>query len=312
MILTNNNNVEFNADSFLEEARRKAHEKLMPEDAYSEDQHDLRHLLRSANALITMNQEIWERCKEDRCIITNGFLPFSRHSLKVRCDSPKNEDHISVSVQLEVKCKDFGAPPRIPSGLLDLIGLENETGGDAQCKQFEGFPDYRLYLEKQVGLLNDVVLVPFLLKFKEHLESIHVYLGNIESWLLEPSLHAQFLKDLTGEEVSIPNNKPGIWCHGGTPCCVKHPPSSICLKCHNPFEYHENESTMLKVGTTPCYRHFCPSGKTSEFKHYESVASQTLLRVPFPHGMMDSEFCLDSETEQRKLKALVGFIILCV
>ena len=44
-------------------------------------------------------------------------------------------------------------------------------------------------------MLHDDVLEPFLVKLKCHIQSIHVCLGKIESWLVEPKDSISFLED---------------------------------------------------------------------------------------------------------------------
>ena len=50
-------------------------------------------------------------------------------------------------------------------------------------------------------VLHDDVLEQFLVKLKQHLESIQVCLGKIESWLLEPKSNIKFLGETFGSHV---------------------------------------------------------------------------------------------------------------
>ena len=50
-------------------------------------------------------------------------------------------------------------------------------------------------------MLHDDILEPFLCKLKQHLESIQVCLGEIESWLLEPKANIQFLEETFGKKL---------------------------------------------------------------------------------------------------------------
>jgi hypothetical protein len=52
-------------------------------------------------------------------------------------------------------------------------------------------------------MLHDDVLEPFLAMFKQHLESIQVCLGEIESWLLEHKSNIQFLEETFGKKLDI-------------------------------------------------------------------------------------------------------------
>ena len=50
-------------------------------------------------------------------------------------------------------------------------------------------------------MLHDDILEPFLCKLKQHLESIQVCLGEIESWLLEPKSNIQCLEETFGKKL---------------------------------------------------------------------------------------------------------------
>ena len=52
-------------------------------------------------------------------------------------------------------------------------------------------------------MLHDDILEQFLCKFKQHLESIQVCLGKIESWLLEPKSNIQFLEETFQKKLII-------------------------------------------------------------------------------------------------------------
>jgi len=53
--------------------------------------------------------------------------------------------------------------------------------------------------------LHESILCSFLSVLKDHLESVQLFLGKIESWLLEPQSDVAFLKDLTGKDVKLEN-----------------------------------------------------------------------------------------------------------
>lgn len=318
----NHDDSQFDPIQFLEQARQKADEKLklQCDNSNQNIKHDLHFLLRSTNDLITTNEEIWARCKADRCTIQNNdplLLVFSRHSFKVRCKTYDND--VSITVQPEVIWKDFGPPPTMPSDLMILSTLGQSKillDNSSLTEKFEQFPEeFRLLLQEQAGLLNEAALIPFLLKMKDHLESLHVYLGTIESWLLMESCHAQFLKDLTGLEVSIPKEKTLIWCDGAE-CSAEHPQWSRCSSCCKPLKDHTKRRRRGAYS-----KHYCPpptynkeraSQQIGQFQHYPGGAVQTLLCVPFWHEVYVSEISLDSDADQQKFKALHAYITTCV
>ena len=57
------------------------------------------------------------------------------------------------------------------------------------------FIDYDAFFQRAL-MLHEDVLEPFLAKLKHHIQSIHVCMGGIESWLLEPKRNIEFLEEM--------------------------------------------------------------------------------------------------------------------
>lgn len=243
----------FNAKEFLVLAQERAKKSLLStaDDEEPATIQDLPYLLQTTRALISTNTAIWDRCQENRSETHDGILPFSRVSIPQLRTHVVDPTTTTFHIPATVTSVDFGAPPPVPRELSDLlvvpiISQPFSNNREIAGVSFTGFPDYAAYLDRAT-LLRDEALVPFLVKLKEHLESVHVFLGSIEAWLLEPHCHAQFVQDVFfgGEEsqVEIPKLQDlMIPCGdqgGDRKCCsVPHPEASLCLKCHKPFREH--------------------------------------------------------------------------
>jgi hypothetical protein len=84
----------------------------------------------------------------------------------------------------------------LPAGLNDLFVVKY------QAAPYHDFINYDDFFKTAI-MLHDDVLEPFLVKLKQHLESIQVCLGEIESWLLEPKSNIQFLEETFGKKLDI-------------------------------------------------------------------------------------------------------------
>jgi len=56
-----------------------------------------------------------------------------------------------------------------------------------------GMPNYSKYLKRSL-ILEDSIMLPFLAILKDHLEEYQVFLGNVESWLMENTGNTIFLE----------------------------------------------------------------------------------------------------------------------
>jgi hypothetical protein len=155
---------------------------------------DLDVLLGSTKGAIQVNEEIWERISRvtvpnkggdngDRRELTTHVVYFPKVRLA------RHEDTVAFQAQAHYQiCKhDLSVLLQLPAELGAIFPLETTGGGS--------FPDYEKYLERALLLHHDV-LVPFLWKFKEFLEDVHISLGEIEKEVMdfrEPC--GQFLED---------------------------------------------------------------------------------------------------------------------
>lgn len=98
--------------------------------------------------------------------------------------------------------KEFRTTPlsKLPQGLEDIIMSRNSTG------KFQDFIDFNAFFKRSL-LLHETVLEQFLPKLKEHLMSIQVCLGEIDSWVIqEPQGNITFLEESFNTKMEIPDD----------------------------------------------------------------------------------------------------------
>jgi hypothetical protein len=166
---------------------------------------DIEQNVREVRALLKINAEIFGRCMEfqlDRVYYNQDgeYYTFTRSTfdeVKVR-QNPMDEDITELITEQQRTLKVFSLKPllELPAGLNDLFVATY------QAAAYEAFIDYDAFFRTAI-MLHDDVLEPFLAKFKQHLESIQVCLGEIESWLLEPKSNIQFLEETFGKKLDI-------------------------------------------------------------------------------------------------------------
>jgi hypothetical protein len=88
-------------------------------------------------------------------------------------------------------------------------------------------------------LLIEDVLIPFLMKLKEHLELVQVFLGEIDAWLMETSscmievFQTSFGSGTTRSNIVMPKHKDFKSVSTRSPYCL--PAQTSCLSCHEPY-----------------------------------------------------------------------------
>ena len=190
----------------------------------------------------------------------------------------------------------------VPAGLIDLFVVKY------QAAPYQAFVDYDA-LFKTAIVLHDDVLEPFLVKLKQHLESIQVCLGEIESWLLEPKSNIQFLEKTFGTKLkNLPETPLGkdYTCVYKDPWNIHSggiPSTSVCARCFNKIDAH-TPSAHTPSGF-PMYKFICSDGK-GYFK--TGQPSCQVLKVYKQSGKFETEFNIASTNDQNKLKKFIEFI----
>lgn len=283
-------------EEFLESRRKKARTCLTTNEKSIED---LEYMLKSVQALIKVINETWDRCEKYTTTTTNNennngeenaVLTFKRE-LYEEVKVVKVDRLLSVTTRKRSRTRDFGRPPSVPENLKDLINFTPPENSIS-------LPDYNVYLDKSAILCKEVLL-SFLTGLQDHLKNVQVYLGEIEEWLIEPSMIVTFLNQLFGinkevilnegksdenQSVNTPSNKNVV--------CIR------CLKCLKDHvqELGENENVYL-----------CSDKQESAFNNpllknlYQSYCSDVDCQ-------MDYKFNVSTEYGRKKLETIVPFI----
>lgn len=88
---------------------------------------------------------------------------------------------------------------KLPAGLNDIFIFRYKAA------PFTMFVDFELFFENSL-ILHESVLGPFLVKLKDHLMTIHVCLGRIETWLMEPMKNINHLEAVFGVKIELPGS----------------------------------------------------------------------------------------------------------
>jgi len=190
---------------------------------------DLDYLIKTTQALVTTNEEIWERCKSYiRCEelgpgkVSGDRLPFYRFGFKkvhVKTSPDTSPQWLRFSTRCTVQLKKFAMTP-LPQELRKVIL--------APLREEVGLVKYREYLHT-CFLLEETVLVSFLAIFKDHLEMLQVDLGNVETWIMGSIRSNAFLQETFSTVPEIKTQKK----YQKTTC------NYCCIRCGYFFENHE-------------------------------------------------------------------------
>ena len=146
---------------------------------------DIEQNVREVRALLKINAEIFGRCMENQLdpyydTEVGYTATFTRNDFSKVVSvhqHPTNTDKTELITEEQRSLKVFSLKSlcELPAGLNDLFVVKY------QAAPYEAFIDYDAFFTTAI-MLHDDVLEPFLVKLKQHLESIQVCLGEIESW----------------------------------------------------------------------------------------------------------------------------------
>ena len=265
---------------------------------------DIEQNFREVRVLLNINAEIFTRCMDS---VEKGFTGtnavFARSGydvVKVR-QCPTNAaltELITGQIRTQ-KSFSMNTLSEVPAGLIDLFVVKY------QAAPYQAFVDYDA-LFKTAIVLHDDVLEPFLVKLKQHLESIQVCLGEIESWLLEPKSNIQFLEKTFGAKLKNLPETPLIndyTCSHADPWKYIHsggmPSTSVCARCFNKIGAHTASASGFYI-----YKFMCSDGKGC----FKTEPSCQVLKVYKQSGKFETEFNIASTNDQNKLKKFIEVI----
>jgi hypothetical protein len=175
--------------------------------------YDIEKNVREIRALLKINAEIFSRCTKaaDLSHSFGGALQITRSVVnRVIVRSHKDEDSddedsdykdddddddddarpkTEFFVEESLSKKIFNMEPltELPASLKNVFVVQYKA------EPLNAFIDYDAFFQSAI-MLHEDILKPFLAMLKYHIESIHVYLGEIETWLLEPKSNIEFLE----------------------------------------------------------------------------------------------------------------------
>ena len=172
------------AIEIIQDERKKASTNLET----AADETDLEYLMKTVQALISTNTDIWGRCNHHEALDTEWnvrLLCCETATLQADCSSYSNISHIEVTSTPTMSTFNIGHPPELPISLTDIFAVKS-SGNFYDCDE---------YLKKSL-ILSDDVLPGFLKTLQTHLEDVQVFLGRIESWILEGTSNLEYLNTL--------------------------------------------------------------------------------------------------------------------
>ena len=168
-------------------------------------------------------------------------------------------------------------------------------------------------------MLYDGMLDPYLVKLKDHLESVQTCLTKIDDWLSTPSSNIQYLQQTFGEEkkLQLSNKTIKHFCIEGS-----HQDDEVCFQCEQSFDQHRIEQRKV-LGTEGGHRRLCPcpedkdlpyfmcskcdADSESQCPHYQVEELYILREFNVPHGF-DTTFNISEVKGRAQLEKFLGFI----
>lgn len=186
---------------FVEKVRNRAKDSLASPSKTLAVHDDFDFTLNCVKGLIKVNDEIWRSCKQfcrSNPVPGSDILMYRISLDKVRVNNYNSD--IIITTSPEYCVGSFGCIPMLPKELEQIFPLS--------CCYRNGyiFPDYGRYL-RNLLLLEDGILEVSLLKYQSYLETVQVFLGVIDDWIVR-SMEARdmisklFDKDLSDANVS--------------------------------------------------------------------------------------------------------------
>jgi len=159
---------------------------------------ELDYLINTTKGLVASNNEIWNR-------------------VKANLKYPQNKHFTQLDEKPEIDIQRVGFSKVKAFSIMDMNGkslgrLKFISQGVQQTEAFsvpcfphslrtvvipsldkDGMLNYLEYLKRSF-ILEESIMLPFLAVLKDHLEEFQVFLGNVESWLMESTRNAVFLQ----------------------------------------------------------------------------------------------------------------------
>ena len=259
--------------------------------------YDIEQNIREIRALLKINDEIFQRCISSGQIISESksatFTRYSYDVVKVRQNTTNQSQTDCITKPEQSHCNfDVSSLMSLPKGINDLFLVPYQSS-------YPGLVDYHEFLESAL-MLHDDILEPFLAKIKGHTETIHVCLGEIESWLLAPKSNIEFIEEIFGMKLEPPTAADiGVKvcdCSAGT-----HQSTDICECCKKSFGAHTRQ---LYGGIISKFR--CPN--SSYHATFFRCKKQITLKTLHESGKFEKTFSISHQNDKDKLTKFLDFM----
>lgn len=282
------------ADAYVSYIREKLGKRFAPTGGGGNVNCDIEQNVREIRALLKINAEIFGRCMDSASNYYDGksalFRRYGFDAVKIR-QYQTNTTQFITEYERSQQTFDMKPLSALPASLNDLFALKY------QAYPFDVFIDYDTFFQFAI-MLHDDILGDVLAELRSHIESIHVCLGGVETWLLEPNSNIEFLEATFGVQLDIPTaddfDKECI-CIDGT-----HVISDLCLHCHRSYESH----VCQRFGGVGMYKHRCYSGGREAFK----CTKIHILKSFCESGKFEKTFSIANQGDQIKLKKFLEFM----
>lgn len=253
--------------------------------------YDVEQNVREIRAILATNAEIF-----DRCMGSMGERKGNQYHVKfkwvgfglVRAIQSGNYIQFVTSHGENGDTIEMKALMKLPDGLDGTIVHKY------MAEPFSMYIDYGAFFEKSL-LLDNEVLEPFLAKLKEHLMSIQVCLGEVETCVMEPLRDIDFLKGIFGVELDLPDDNS----LKANPCSC---PSGVhgildgCMNCTKTFKGHK-----YPVGT----QHY---SQVQQCTSFHCSGYNVLKQIYCVAGRHEHRFDIGDEGERLRLKTFLDFL----
>jgi len=255
--------------------------------------YDIEQNVREIRALLNINAEIFGRVIDSASNYSSGesvtLTRYGFDAVKVR-QSGESTEFITEPVCSEDTFP-INALLHLPDNLNGVLVVQY------QAAPFNNFIDYNAFFRSAL-MLHDDILEPFLVKLKDHVESIHVLLGEMESWLLESQRKIEFIETTFGTKLETPSPDQEV-----SDCnCPSGHGFTRCLRCSEKF-YHHTRDTIS--GHRLCCQFNYPGHK---FRCKKRVPKIHILKKYDHDGKFEKTFQITTESEQAKLKKCLEYM----
>mmetsp|Transcript_32246 Transcript_32246/g.48349 ORF Transcript_32246/g.48349 Transcript_32246/m.48349 type:complete len:308 (+) Transcript_32246:73-996(+) len=275
----------------VSKAREDLGELLISDKKNAAINFDIEQNIREIRAILQMNAEILDRCTKFMTHTSDKSTTFARirfEVVQVRKMKMIGTQFITRPIR-ETSSFDTTSLSFLPQELDDIIVKHNMAEG-----KLKYFIDFEKFFNKSL-ILHESVLEPFLPKLKEHLMTIQVCLGGIDSWVIrEPQVAISFLEATFSTKMEIPGHSVELRPHICKCDADAHDRNLLCLSCGEAYGSHYYDGA-------------CSEGCDYGSREFTCEVFQVLKHCKVK-GKYETSFDITNVQEQARLKKFLEFI----